>query len=259
MIRNETAGPVRRLVLDRPDKRNALNWDMIPQLVEGIHAAANDASCRCLVITGAGDTFCAGRDLGAGKGREAELEDVLADDDAYQAIFEALRTLSCPSVAVVRGHAVAGGFTLAMGCDFVLAEKGAKFGAMEMRGGFPAAVNTSLLSHLAGPRQALELLLSADTFPAERLHDMGLINRLADGPNELETMTEDFVQGLVDLEPVAVRLTKETLRAVSTMPLGEALTVSKQLNALLMASGRIDKAAEIFARAKAAREGKSGG
>ena len=88
---------------------------------------------------------------------------------------------------------------------------------------------------------------------------MGLINRLADGPNELETMTEDFVQGLVDLEPVAVRLTKETLRAVSTMPLGEALTVSKQLNALLMASGRIDKAAEIFARAKAAREGKSGG
>ncbi|MEJ2436004.1 MAG: enoyl-CoA hydratase-related protein, partial [Pseudolabrys sp.] len=116
-----------------------------------------------------------------------------------------------------------------------------------------AAVNTAILSHLVGPRQALELLLSADTFSAERLHGMGLVNRLADGPEALQQAADAMVQGLIELEPVAVRLTKETLRAVSTMPLGEALTVSKQLNALLMASGRIDKAAEIFARGKKER------
>lgn len=251
MIRTETDGHITRLILDRPAKKNAMNWDMIPLLVDGIHAAGKDGNCRCLVITGHGDTFCAGRDLGAGKGREGELEELLVDDDAYRAIFEALRTLSKPSVAVVRGYAVAGGFTLAMGCDFVIAERTAKFGAMEMRGGFPAAVNTSILSHLVGPRQALELLLSADTFTAKHLHGMGLVNRLAGNADELAEIAGAFIEGLVELEPVAVQLTKETLRAVTTMPLGEALIVSKQLNALLMASGRIDKAAEIFARSKA--------
>jgi enoyl-CoA hydratase/carnithine racemase len=257
MIRVGARDRVTRVILDRPEKKNALNWDMIPPLADAIRTAEADTECRCLVITGEGDTFCAGRDLGAGKGREGDLQEVLADDDAYLAIFEALRTLSKPSVAVVRGHAVAGGFTLAMACDFVVAERTARFGALEMRGGFPAAVNTAILSHLVGPRHALELLLSADSFSAERLHGMGLVNRLADGPEALQKVADDMVQGLVDLEPVAVRLTKETLRAVSAMPLGEALTVSKQLNALLMASGRIEKAAEIFARSKASR-GKKG-
>lgn len=252
-IRIEAEDRVTRVILNRPEKKNALNWDMIPLLADAIRGAEEDANCRCLVVAGEGDTFCAGRDLGAGKGRESELEEVLSDDDAYAEIFEALRALSKPSLAVVRGHAVAGGFTLAMACDFVIAERSARFGALEMRGGFPAAVNTAILSHLVGPRQALELLLSADTFSAERLHGMGLVNRLADGPEELRKVADDMVQGLVGLEPVAVRLTKETLRAVSTMPLGEALTVSKQLNALLMASGRIDKAAEIFARGQASR------
>lgn len=253
MIRTETDGFAKRLLLDRPDRKNAMNWEMIHLLVDAIGDAGRDDACRVLVVSGEGDTFCAGRDLGAGKGRDGELEEIVADDDAYRAIFEALRTLSKPSVAVVRGYAVAGGFTLAMGCDFVLAERNAKFGALEMRGGFPAAVNTSILAHLVGPRHALELLLSAGTFTGEELFRMGLVNRLADDAEHLRVIEREFVDGLADLEPVAVRLTKETLRAVSTMPLGEALVVSKQLNALLMASGRIDKAAEIFAAAKAKR------
>ncbi len=255
MIRIEKAEAATTMVLDRPDKRNALDWDMIRQLAGALAEADVDPECRCVVITGAGDGFCAGRDLGAGKGR-GELEQVLADDDAYQAVFEALRRLTKPSVAVVRGHAVAGGFTLAMGCDFVLAERGARFGALEMRGGFPAAINTAILGHLVGPRQALELLLSADTFPAERLHAMGLVNRLAADAEELGEVERAFVAGLVALDPVAVRLTKETLRATAAMPLGEALIVGKQLNALLMASGRIDRAAEFFAASR--RQGAPG-
>src|SRR3546814_9719898 len=82
-----------------------------------------------------------------------------------------------PSVAVVRGYAVAGGLTLAMGCDFVLADETAVFGPLERRGDFPAAVNTAVLSHRVGPRQALELLLSAGPFPASALHELGQIGR----------------------------------------------------------------------------------
>lgn len=250
MIRIEKADACTTLRLDRPEKRNALSWEMVDALVEALRQADADADCRCVVIKGAGGTFCAGRDLGAGKGRKGDLEEVLGDDDAYQGVFETLRRLSKPSVAVVQGPAVAGGFTLAMGCDFVLAERAAKFGALEMRGGFPAAINTAILSHLVSSRQALELLLSAETFPAERLYGMGLVNRLAEDADDLARVEREFVAGLVALEPVAVRLTKETLRAATAMPLGEALVVGKQLNALLMASGRIDQAAEFFAAAK---------
>ena len=181
---------------------------------------------------------------------EWALEEYLAFDDLYTGMFEALRGMSKPSVAVVRGYAVAGGFTLAMGCDFVLAEQGALFGALEMRGGFPAAVNTALLSHLTGPRLALEFLLSARTVPATRLFEAGLINRLGSGAEDLAKIEREFISGLLELEPVAVKLTKETHRATSAMPLGEALLVAKQLNSLLAASGQIDKAVERFSESK---------
>ncbi len=249
MIRIERDGPVTALILNRPERRNALNEALIRGLRDGVLAAEADASCRCLVLKGAGDHFCAGRDL-SGKVAGKDLESHLAFDDLYTGLFEALRRMSKPSVAVVRGYAVAGGFTLAMGCDFVLAEESALFGALEMRGGFPAAVNTALLTHLTGPRRSLEFLLSADTFPAARLHEAGLINRLAPDAAALAEAEREFVGALAALEPVAVKLTKETHRATSALPIGESLLVAKQLNALLAASGLIDRGAERFAASK---------
>src|SRR3546814_15830890 len=99
-----------------------------------------------------------------------------------------------PSVAVVRGYAVAGGFTLAMGCDFVLADTTAVFGALEMRGGFPAAVNTAVLAHRVGPRPAVALLLSAGPFSASALHELGLTQILAKDAPEL-AKTESQLDG----------------------------------------------------------------
>lgn len=253
MIRTEHKAAVTTLILDRPERRNAMNEAIIRGLHEGITAAAADAGCRCLVIRGAGGNFCAGRDI-SGKVSGQSLEAYMAFDDLYTGMFEALRCMSKPSVAVVSGYAVAGGFTLAMGCDFVLAEQNATFGALEMRGGFPAAVNTALLSHLAGPRLALEFLLSARTVPATRLFEAGLINRLAADAQALAEIERDFVAGLLELEPVAVKLTKETHRATAAMPLGESLLVAKQLNALMAASGQIDKAVERFANSKKTRD-----
>ncbi|MCZ6842858.1 MAG: enoyl-CoA hydratase/isomerase family protein [SAR324 cluster bacterium] len=252
MIRIERDGPVTALILNRPERRNALNEEMIRGLRDGVLAAQADAACRCLVIKGAGEHFCAGRDI-SGKVGGKTLEDTLAFDDLYTGLFEALRTMSKPSVAIVRGFAVAGGFTLAMGCDFVLAEQNAQFGALEMRGGFPAAVNTALLTHLTTPRMALEFLLSADTFPAVRLCEAGLINRLAADEQALHEIEREFVAGLVALEPVAVKLTKETQRATAALPMGEALLMAKQLNSLLAASGQIDKGVKRFAESRKKR------
>jgi len=252
MIKTETDGPVTRVILNRPEKRNAITGEMIAGLGEAVAQAEADPNCRCLVLSGAGGHFAAGRDLGDASA-DTPLADVLAYDDAYTDIFQMLRRSAKPSVAVVEGYAVAGGFTIAMGCDFVLAERGARFGALEMRGGFPAAVNTAVLSHLVGPRQALELLLSVDMFDAEHLYRVGLVNALADGAEDLAAKAAAFTAGLTALDPIAVKLTKETHRATQAMPLAEALVMGKQLNSLLMTSGKIDEAAEHFARSQATR------
>ncbi|MDD9877224.1 MAG: enoyl-CoA hydratase/isomerase family protein [Magnetovibrio sp.] len=256
MIKTETKNGVTTITLNRPEKRNALTGEMIDGLGAAVEAAEANADCRCLVLTGAGDHFAAGRDLGDAD-KHTPLADVMAYDEAYASIFQRLRRSAKPSVSVVRGYAVAGGFTLSMGCDFVLADRTAKFGALEMRGGFPAAVNSAVLSHLVGPRQALELLLSDGIFDADHLYRIGLINRLAADAGELAEMADAFTAGLVRLDPIAVSLTKETQRAAGAMPLADALVMGKQLNSLLMTSGKIDEAAEIYAAAKAAKSADS--
>lgn len=238
MIAIGRSGGVTALTLNRPERRNALDAAMIRDLCAALAAAEADADCRCVVLKGAGGSFCSGRDFGAAAQLRG-LAPVLEYDDAYTRIFVLLANLGKPSVAVVQGYAVAGGFTLAMGCDFVLAEADAQFGALEMKRGFPAAMNSAVLAHKTAPRNALELLLSAGTHGARRLYEMGLVNRVAADAGELARIEGEFVAGLAALDPLAVKLTKETLRAAASMPYAEALTLGKQLNALLMASGRI--------------------
>jgi enoyl-CoA hydratase/carnithine racemase len=245
MIRVQQHGAICEIILDRPQQRNALTVEMIGSLASAVATADAAADCRCLVIKSSGEHFCAGRELAPDRARD--LDSVLAYDDAYAAIFERLRVLNKPSVAVVRGYAVAGGFTLAMGCDFVIADESAKFGAVEMNNRFPAAINTALLSHLLGPRRALEILLLGEITGARALHEMGLINRLAADAPALAALEATFSAQLAALDPAAVRLTKETHRAACNMPLADALAVGKQLNALLLASGRIDEASRAFA------------
>jgi enoyl-CoA hydratase/carnithine racemase len=246
MIRGERDGHVMRLVIDRQQRRNALSFEMIRTLAAALAEADADAGCNCVMIEGAGDNFCSGRELAVGDGKRS-LEQVLAYDDAYGEIFQRLNALTKPSLAVVQGYAVAGGFTLAMACDFVIADKSARFGALEMKNGFPAAINTAVLSHGLGRRRALELLLFGDTVSAAELFGIGLINRLADDASELRRIATDWAVRMAALDATAVRLTKETYRAVAGLPLADALTVGKQLNALLLASGRIGEAAVAFA------------
>lgn len=234
-------GGATTVVMHRPQRRNALDTAAFVALGDAIADAESDPGCRVLRLQGRGGTFCAGRDLADGAG--GDLSAVLAWDEAWTRIFRLLRHAAKPSVAVVEGYAVAGGFTLAMACDFVLADRNAKFGALEMRHGFPAAVNTPILSKLIGPRLALEFLLFGDLIPAERLYEAGLINRLADGAEDLAALADDFTARLAALDADAVRMTKELNRAAVNMPIDDALTMGKHANALIKASGRLDEAA----------------
>lgn len=253
MIRVRRDGYLTDIIIDRPDRRNALNWDMIGALGDAVAQADADPGCRAIAIRGAADQFCAGRDLDAAGGAGA-LVPALEADTAWTRIFHLLHRATTPTVSVVRGYAVAGGFTLAMACDFVLAERTARFGAMEMRNGFPAAINTPVLSKLVGPRLALEMLIFGDLVDAERLYAMGLINRLADDADDLARIESEFVERLLERDPHAVALTKESHRASVNMPLDDALAMGKQLNALIAASGRLEEAAQSFAARQKARK-----
>jgi enoyl-CoA hydratase/carnithine racemase len=231
---------VTTLLINRPERKNAFDLTLTRLLADTLEQETRSGDCRVIAIKGAGDIFSAGRDLRAA---EADMQDDLfAVDEAWVRIFHALHRSPVPSVAVVRGWAVAGGFTLAMGCDFVLAERDAKFGAFEMRHGFPAAVCTPILARLAGPRLGLEFALFGEAIPAERLLAAGLINRLAENADELAAIEADFVGKLAALEPGAVKLTRETFRAAETMPLDNALDMGRQLNQMLAALGRFQAA-----------------
>lgn len=256
MIACETEGGVATIRLERPERKNALSAEMIARIGDALSAARGDDGCRCVVLSGSGGNFCAGRELGDLP--EPGLESTLGYDDAYTAIFRNLQALGKPSVALVEGYAVAGGFTLAMGCDFVLATEEARFGALEMKNGFPAALNTALLSQLCPPRLALEWLVTGELVPARRLYEHGLVNRLLPDAAALAEAARAFISVLLERDPLAVRLARDAFKAAREMPLAEALAYGRNLNALLLASGRIEEAARGFeARQRARGKGAS--
>jgi enoyl-CoA hydratase len=211
---------------------------MIRELASAIAQAGRNPHTRCVVIKGSGGNFSVGRSISALPDIH-RLGPVLEYDEAFAEIFENLASLSKPSVAVVQGMAFAGGFSIAMACDFVLAQSDAQFGALEIKAGYPAAISTVVLAHRIAPRFALELLLSKKTVSAQRLLQMGLVNRIAADEEELNELAEEYVSALADLDPVSVKLTKETHRAARNMPYADALVMAKQLNALLMTSGKV--------------------
>ena len=250
MIRAEKEGGLTRLVIDRPERRNAFDIPTTLALAESLDAVARDRDCRVLVVKGEGEVFSAGRDLKAEAAGDASDEEGYEKDEAWVRCFHTLHRLDIPSVAVVRGFAVAGGFTLAMGCDFILAERSARFGALEMRNGFPASVCTPILARLAGPRLGLELALFGDLVDAVRLYEMGLINLLAEDGDALVHAETEFVDRLLALDPRAVAFTRETFRAAENMPIDNALDMGKHLNQYLTASGWFAKGAQAFLKSQ---------
>lgn len=236
---------VATMVIDRPRRRNALDSHTMDAIANGLAGLESKPNVHALVIRGSGSTFSAGRDLK--EAGELSLEQALSQHASWTGVFRILRRLPFPSVAAVEGFAVAGGFTLAMGCDFVIAERSAQFGALEMKNGFPAAVCTPLLARLAAPRLGLELALFGQLVSAERLYSIGLVNHLADGSDGLDTALNDYVDRIIALEPSAVRQTLETFRAAETMPLDQSLTMGLHLNQLLDASGSFKRGGESFA------------
>jgi methylglutaconyl-CoA hydratase len=243
---DRAANGLTTVTMNRPRRRNALDRQAMADLRDAFIEAGQDGELRCLILKGAGGGFSAGRDLKQAAGlNQAEALDQHA---AWGEAFKALRRLPAPSVAVVEGAAVAGGFTLSVATDFMIADRTAKFGALEMANGFPAAMCTPILAKKAASRIGLELAMFGALESAERLHAAGLINRLADGPESLAAEVKGFTDHILSLDALAVRQTLAAYRSAESQPLEQALTAGITLNQLIETSGRFTEGGAAFAK-----------
>jgi methylglutaconyl-CoA hydratase len=212
------------LTMNRPDRRNAISRSLISALGDAVSRARDDAAVRCVILTGAGSSFCAGMDL-------AELAESLerrgnADvvwDDALRlaTVYDLIYTLPKPTIAVVNGPAVAGGAGFVTVCDLAVAVPEARFGYPEVRRGLVAAmVMPHLLRHV-GERTARYLLLTGELIDAAEACRVGLISAVA-AHGELMEQALAWARSLAEGGPNALARTKALLQQFSRQALSVA-------------------------------------
>jgi methylglutaconyl-CoA hydratase len=221
---------VRRITLNRPERRNAMTPEMQTELIAAMEeAAASD--CRVVVFAGAGEAFCAGLDLSALQGmNDKSGAEHTSDATRVARLFRTLYELSKPTIAIVQGPAIAGGTGLATMCDFTLAAPGAKFGYTEVRIGFVPAVVSAFLVLQIGEKQARDLLLTGRLFTSDEASRLGLVNEVVE-VERLEARMLEIVAALKANSPEALSATKRLLAAQNKAWLDAAIAQALAANA----------------------------
>ena len=198
------------ITLNRPDRRNAINYELINDLIAGLEQAAG-SDAQVLILTGAGKAFCSGMDLENLKqllGRTPEQN--LEDSQTMARLFRTLYDFPKPSIAAVNGAAIAGGTGLATLCDFTLAVPEAKFGYTEVRIGFVPGIVSAYLMASVGEKRARDLLLTGRIFGAHEAREFGLVTEIVD-PDRLMQRAHELARQLLENSPASLRSTKALL------------------------------------------------
>jgi methylglutaconyl-CoA hydratase len=221
---------VATITLNRPDKRNAISYELIEDLLAALDEIAK-SSAQILILTGAGKAFCSGMDLEnlkALRGRSPEQS--LKDSETMARLFRSLYDFPKPTIAAVNGAAIAGGCGLATLCDFTLAVPEAKFGYTEVRIGFvPAIVSTFLLRQI-GEKHARDLLLTGRTIDAAEAHRMGLINEVV-ASETLMPRARELAAQLAENSPASLTATKRLLSEHARQELDKQIQAAIRENA----------------------------
>lgn len=212
---------VHRLVLARPDRRNAFDALMVREVSQILEALVHlpAADLRVLLLDGEGDWFCAGADLGYMRSQaEGSLEENLKDARILGRMFHRLAGFPVPVVALVQGAAIGGGLGLAACADLVLADAGAVFATSEVRLGIlPAVISPYILRRLS-PSWAAPLMLSGARIPAQEAHRIGLVHQVVGEPGAWPAAVQGTLQDLLAGGPEAVRQTKLLLLDLAPLP-----------------------------------------
>lgn len=230
IVLHEKRGHAFWITINRPDKRNALNADVIAGIRDGYRRAHADPGVRAIVLTGAGDkAFCAGADLQPGKGFAFDLARPNLD---YADMLREAQQATLPTIARINGACMAGGMGLLCMTDMAVADERAVFGLPEVKVGvFPMQV-LSLLQGLAPPRLVREWCIGGEPFGAAEAQAAGLLNHVAPA-GALDGKIDWLVARLVDKSPTAIRRGKYAMRAMAAMSFDEGIAYTESQIALL--------------------------
>ena len=205
------------VTINRPEARNSLSVDVLTGLVEAFRDADTDDSVRVVVLTGAGDkAFCAGADLAGAFDPDAAVLDQHRGRGLLRDLFDTTRTLGKPLVGRVNGHALAGGFGVALACDVLVAADDVTFGTPEVRVGlWPYMISSLIVEHL-GPKRAMELMMTGRRLGADEAQAWGLVNQVVPR-DQLDAAVGTMTDQLVAAAPLALRLGKEATATAREM------------------------------------------
>jgi methylglutaconyl-CoA hydratase len=248
----EVAGAVLRVTLNRPEKRNAIDDRMIAELRAAIEKASGEEDLRAVLITGEGQDFCAGMDLGVmaeSKSANAGVLEFLESAERLAGLYRALRDHPKPVVAAVKGRALGGGCGLAMACDAVLAAESALFGFPEVNIGFVPAIVMSLLRRSVGEKRAFDLLASGEPVHAREARDLGMITRVYPD-SDFDASVAAYVAALAAKSASAVTLTKKLFYSIDNMSFDAALDAGTKVNAIARTTPDARRGFEQFGKRK---------
>jgi enoyl-CoA hydratase len=255
---------VTRITLNRPDRLNAMNVELIAELHDTLGAVATDSACRVVVLTGAGRGFCAGLDLGGygpaprseGLGR---VETGFATQTHIAALVPRLRSLPQPVIAAVNGPAAGGGLALSLACDIRIAAVSARFNVAFVRLGISGCdIGVSwMLPRLIGASRAWELMLTGRIMEAEEADRIGLVLRVVPDDRLLDAALET-ARLIVANSPWGIRMTKEVMWSqleVSSLQAG--IDLENRTQVLSSMTGDMQEAVAAFLEKRPARYGTS--
>lgn len=228
-LTTERDGPVERLTLNRPDRRNAFNDRVIAELTDwasAIRGPAGEHRVRVVVLAGAGEVFSAGADAAwMAKSIQLSQEQNLSDAMAAARMYAALDSLPVPLIGRIHGAAFGGGAGLASVCDIVAAEEATVFGFTEVKLGIvPATIAPFVLAKI-GQGAARELFLTGARFSAAHARQIGLVNAVVPAP-DLDATVEGYVREILSGGPEAIAAAKALIATVSRRSIGDAMPVT---------------------------------
>jgi len=224
------ADGIATLTLNRPEKRNAITFELLEDLMAALDAAEKSAA-QVVLLTGAGQAFCAGLDLEGLKGLLGKKHEENVKDSATMArLFRCIFDFPKPTIAAVNGAAIAGGTGIATMCDFTLAVPEAKFGYTEVRIGFVPAIVSSFLVTQVGHKVARDLLLTGRLFDAAEAHRYGLVNEVVPA-EQLMSRARELAQTLMANSPSSVRAAKRLINSFIAGQLDEQIAQAIEDNA----------------------------
>lgn len=231
-IQVNTIGRVGVVQLHRPEALNALNPDLMTELVAALENFDANDQVGCMVLTGGEKVFAAGADIK--QMAEASAIEMLSADEL--AVWDRIRLLKKPVIAAINGYALGGGCEVAMMCDLIIAGESARFGQPEINiGVIPGAGGTQRLTRVAGKAKAMELILTGRPFKAQEALEMGLINKIVPDSQTIEEAMA-LAKTIAEKPAMAVQLAKKAILKAFETPLEDGLDYERHLFYLLFAS-----------------------